>query len=534
MTNGSSLPPRAASEILLQVEDIHKTYAVPVLRDIRLDLRAGEVHALVGENGAGKSTLARIMAGLTRPDRGRMILGGQAYAPASRREAERAGVRMVMQELNLINTLSVAENIYFGSLPHRLGWIDYPKLLGWARRDLQAVGLDDIDPAIPVGQLGVGQQQLVEIAAAISHQSRILILDEPTAALTDPQIELLFQHLRRLQMEGVGILYISHRLEEIQRIANRVTVLRDGCLIDTQPVARISLDQIIRLMAGRAVAEQTKGETSAPGKVALRVHRLCRGACVRGVSFVVHHGEILGFAGLIGSGRTETLRAVFGADRAESGEVWRGEEQGPLRIRHPVDAVRAGIGMIPEDRKQQGLLLPQSVRANMTFPSLDQVSRAWGWIDLDGESERVQRFAALLDLRSASIEQPVSELSGGNQQKVVMARWLMRQCEVLLFDEPTRGIDVAAKWTIHQLLRDLACQGKAIVVVSSDLLELLAICDRIAVLSAGRVTGMFSRATWSQEAIMAAAFHGYLGRGNAQVGGEQPAKLAPEGGHSGV
>ena len=493
-------------EPLLRIERLQKSYAAPVLRGIDFDVRAGEVHALIGANGAGKSTLARILCGLTDVDAGRMTLGGAPYAPSGKSEAEQAGVHMVMQELNLVSTLSVAENLYLNRLPRRFGLVDYRTLHADARRALAAVGLDGTDVRLPVRRLGVGQQQLVEIAAALAQPAcRLLILDEPTAALTAPEIDVLFGHVRRLKSEGVGIIYISHRMEEIRRITDRVTVLRDGDVVATRPTADVSTDEVVQMMVGCQDVQAVDLGRRARGDVALRVEGLCRGEKVRDVSFEVRRGEILGFAGLVGAGRTETMRAVYGADRPEAGAVYLGANAKPLAIRHPHDAVRAGIGMVPEDRKQHGLLLAQPVRLNATLARLSKVTGPKGWIDLERECRIASELSRAMQVQSASVEQPVAELSGGNQQKVVLARWLLRDCDVLLFDEPTRGIDVGAKQAVYRLLGRLAREGKALVVVSSELRELMAICDRIAVTSAGKITAVFERGAWTEDAIMNAA-----------------------------
>jgi ribose transport system ATP-binding protein len=497
---------------LLRVRGLGKRYAAPVLADVDFDLLPGEVHALVGANGAGKTTLARIVCGLTAPDGGSMTLDGAPYAPRLKAEAERAGVQVVMQELNLVGTLSVAENLFLGRLPRRLGFVDGGRLRRMATEALAAVGLEKIDPETPVVRLGVGQQQLVEIAAALARPCRVLVLDEPTAALTDPEIDLLFRHVRRLQAEGVGVIYVSHRMDEIRRLADRVTVLRDGRVVETAPVESLPLDRIVRLMVGRAVAEQHDLGERTLGPVALRVEGLSRGAAVRDVSFEVRRGEILGIAGLVGSGRTELLRAVFGADRPEAGQVI--VDGRPVAIRSPRDAVRAGIGMIPEDRKAHGLLLPRPVRLNATLGRLAAVTRPRGWVAPTRERAVAERGTRQVAVHAASVEQPVAELSGGNQQKVVLARWLLRDPEVLLLDEPTRGIDVAAKATVYRLLGELAARGKALVVVSSELRELMAVCDRIAVMSAGRLVVTFARGEWTEDALTAAAISGYLDRDN--------------------
>jgi ribose transport system ATP-binding protein len=497
--------------ILLRVAGIAKSYSAPVLAEVDFSVRAGEVHALVGENGAGKSTLARIIAGLTKPDAGEMFLDGSTFAPRSKAEAEHRGVRLVMQELNLIGNLTVAENIFFDQLPHRFGWVDYSRLNAQARLVMREVGLGDIDPTRQVSSLGVAQQQLVEIAAGISRRCRVLILDEPTAALTGAEIERLFTQIRKLKASGVGLVYISHRLEELQNISDLITVLRDGRVVTTRAVSEVTLDEIVRWMVGRELGEAMQRPGRPDGPLAMRVSGLRSGAAVRGVSFEVRRGEILGFAGLMGSGRTETMRAIFGADRPEAGQINLHEAGVPARIRSPRDAVRLGIALLTEDRKSQGLLLPLGVRVNVTLTRLRQLSRWKFWIRRDAEETEAARWAQALRVHCASVEQPVAQLSGGNQQKVVIAKWLFRDCDILIFDEPTRGIDVGAKFEIYELMAELARKGKALIMVSSDLKELLTVCDRIAVMSAGRVAASFWRGEWTEEKIMAAALSGYLG-----------------------
>jgi ribose transport system ATP-binding protein len=502
----------ANADHLLQVTGLQKSYTVPVLVDFSFDLRRGEVHALVGSNGAGKSTFARILSGLTSRDGGRIQLEGRPYNPGSKREAERAGVTMVLQELNVIGTLSVAENIFLNRLPRRGGFVRLTSLREQSSKALARVGLDAVDPATPAGLLGVGQRQLVEIAGALSQNCRLLILDEPTAALTDTEIEQLFGHIRRLRDEGVGTIYISHRMDEIRRIADRITVMRDGRPVATHGAGDVTPAELVREMVGHDLPER-KGVAERPaGDVALRVRNLRAGARVRDVSIEVRRGEILGIAGLVGAGRTETLRAIFGADPKDSGEILIGDDR--VVIRSPADAVKAGIGLVPEDRKNDGLLLPQSVRVNTTLSTVSRHARR-GWLNVEAEVRTTDAFCDRVGVRSVSHEQAVGELSGGNQQKVVIARWLARDCPILLFDEPTRGIDVASKDTIYELLRNLSAEGKAVVVVSSDLIELMALCDRLLVMSQGRITAEFTPDGWTQEKITQAAFSEHPATTNA-------------------
>ena len=504
-------PPRLA------LRDLFKSYAAPVLRGVGLEVHAGEVHAIVGANGAGKSTLGRILCGLVTPDGGGMSLDGESFAPRSKAEAEAAGVHMVMQELSLIPTLSVAENLFLNRLPRRLGFVRRSSLEGQAREALTTVGLERIDPWLPAGRLGMGQQQLVEIATVLARPDlRLMILDEPTAALTDPQIDLLFARIGQLAREGVAFIYVSHRMEEIRRVADRVTVLRDGQVVKTAPAASLSVDEMVQLMSGRAVADPLTHRARSPGEIALEVEGLRAGTQVQAVSFAVRRGEIVGLAGLVGSGRSETLRALFGADPVEGGTVR--VDGRPARIRHPGDAVRAGIGMVPEDRKLQGLLLPQPLRTNVSLARVDAIRSRGGWIRPARERKLAEDAAARLDVQAASVEQPVVELSGGNQQKVLFARWLLRDCTVLLVDEPTRGVDVAAKRRIHRLLVELATQDKAVIVVSSELRELVDIADRIVVLSDGRSVAEFARDDFDEDRILAAAFSGYVGLSPAGKG----------------
>lgn len=486
---------------LLRATGLTKVYPPnhTALDGVDFEVRRGEVHALIGENGAGKSTLSSLIAGLRRPDQGAMTLDGATFAPASRHEAEAAGVRIVTQELNLVGTLTVAESLFIDRLPTRLGVIDRRRLEQNAREALRTVGADDISPSARIETLGVGQRQLVEIAAGLSRECKVLILDEPTAALTQPEAEALFAQIESLRARGVGMVYISHHLEEILHLADRITVLRDGRFVTTFSRGEATRDDLVRAMVGRDVAAEFVRTSHPSAETLLEVRD------VRGVSFAVRRGEIFGIGGLMGSGRTELLRAIFGADPG-SGEILVGGK--PVRIRNPKDAIRAGIGLLTEDRKEQGLLLPQPIRVNASLTRIQDWARA-GVIDGGKEAQEAERLRDALGIRCRTVEQTAAELSGGNQQKVVMAKWLARECEVLMFDEPTRGVDVGAKFEIYRLLDAFAAEGKAVVVVSSELNELLAICDRLLVLSAGHVADVLGRNEFDNDRIMSAALKGY-------------------------
>jgi ribose transport system ATP-binding protein len=497
---------------LLHAEGLGKTYVTPVLSDVSFDLSAGEVLALTGENGAGKSTLSKIIAGLIAPSTGQMRLHGETFQPGSRRDAERLGIRMVLQELGLIPTLTVAENLMLDHLPSRAGFIRQEVLNAAATRQMASIGLEQIDPRTLVGELGVGHQQMVEIARNLVGDCRLLILDEPTAALTSREIDHLFAQIALLKQRGVGIIYISHRLDELQQVADRVMVLRDGRHIDTRAMREVKQDDIVRLMVGRDVRESLDRSRRPAGKLALEVRGLGRGKAVQEVNLGLHAGEILGVAGLVGAGRTELLRLIYGADRRDSGEIFIDGSAGPAHIPSPMSAVHQGIGLVTEDRKTQGLLLPLAIRINATLANIAAISRN-GWLRQADERSQVSRLSDLLGVRCQSIEQPVGELSGGNQQKVVFARWLHRDCKVLLLDEPTRGVDIGARADIYKQMDRLAAAGKALLMVSSDLRELMSVCDRIAVMSAGRLVKIFERGEWTQHDLLEAAFSGYLAGG---------------------
>jgi ribose transport system ATP-binding protein len=495
---------------LLSISGLHKRYAVPVLRGVELEIARGEVHALVGANGAGKTTLCNIISGITAADSGSMRFSGGAYKPASVRNAEACGIRIVMQELNLIDNLSVAENLYFGSLPTYGGLIDRRQLFDDAKVLLDEMGMDNIDPRAPLHSLGIGQQQLIEIGRELIHPCKLLILDEPTAALTDPQIELLFAKIESLKANGTALIYVSHRMEEIRRIADRISVFRDGESVLSCAVSDVSTQEIVRQMSEDPVSTPADRRNDAKMTTALKIRGLCTSSLLRDIDLKVNFGEILGIAGLMGSGRTELLRAIYAADEFSAGSICSGDSSVPLSLKSPIDAVAHGIGLIPEDRKRQGLLVQQSVKSNIALSSLKFFSQFFGWIDTGKEHVAVESYRGSLAIKCDDIHQAVGQLSGGNQQKTIIARCLMRDSRILLFDEPTRGIDIHAKTAIYELLGRLADSGKAVVIVSSESRELTDLCDRIAVMSNGRLAATFRRGEWTAEKIMEASFSAFV------------------------
>lgn len=493
---------------LLHVSGVSKAYAAPVLKSIDFSVEKGEVVALTGENGAGKSTLSKIIAGLTFADSGTMALNAAPYAPRTRTEAERVGVRMVLQELSLVGTLSVAENLQLGHIPSRAGFIKTRELEQVAHEHLKRVGLSQLDPTVAITELGIGQQQLVEIARGLMGNVRLLILDEPTAMLTKPETSRLFEVIASLKAQGVGVVYISHRLAELTQISDRIVVLRDGQVVADRATAGFAHDDIVRAMVGRDPQYSLERPRRKAGAPLLKVQGLSGGGHVRDVSFESNAGEILGIAGLVGSGRTKLLRLIFGASEKTAGDVFVGETTAPARINSPHDAVACGIGMLPEDRKSQGLLLRQSLSTNITLANVSSISRR-GFIDRRREASVVENWLHRLRIRAHGAWQPVQELSGGNQQKALLARWVHRDCRILLLDEPTRGIDVGARADIYSELDSLASAGKALLLVSSDLHELMLMCDRIAVMSSGKLVSTFERGEWSEQALLSAAFSAY-------------------------
>ena len=487
---------------LLQMREICKRFpGVQALQDAELEVEAGEVHVLLGENGAGKSTLMKVLCGQHRKDSGNMTLAGETLEPTTPLEAEQHGLIMIHQELNLVPGLTVAENIFLGHETTSMGFTRQNAMRDESRQLLQRLRCD-VDPDTPTNQLSVAQQQLVEIARALREKARLLVMDEPTAALSDTEIEALFEVIRSLGEDGVPVIYISHRLNEILEIGHRVTVMRDGRTVATRQAKTTDLDELIRLMVGRTIAEQIPKRDVPIGEVVLQVEGLARAGELSPVNLSIHAGEIVGVAGLMGSGRTELARAIFGADPVDAGSIRIAGQE--LSGQDPAASIAAGIGFITEDRKQQGLILLRSVAENITLTSLDDFAHG-GWLDLRQERQMAQTLVEKLDIRAASLEQRAVDLSGGNQQKVVLGRWLAARCRVLLFDEPTRGIDVGSKAEIYSLIGDLVEQGVAIMLISSELPELLGLADRVAVMHEGSLQGILPRARATQQRILTLA-----------------------------
>lgn len=490
-------------ETIVSMKNISKNFpGVKALDHVQFELRSGEVMALLGENGAGKSTLMKILSGVYTRDEGSLEIFGKEYGDLTPRQAQEIGVAIIHQELNMCRHLSVAENMFLGREKVKAGVLSNAQMEEEAAKILEELKID-MDPGQVVGELPVSKQQMVEIAKALSTHARILIMDEPTSALTAREIEDLFRIIRDLKAKGCGIVYISHRLEELSHIVDRVTIMRDGQFITSMNFRDTTLDEIIANMVGREIKEKFPRVSCEKGKKVLEVRNLNAGHMVRNVNFSLYEGEIVGFAGLMGAGRTETTRAIFGVDPKEGGEIILDGK--PVTIRKPEDAIRAGIVLAPEDRKKDGLCTKLSIRHNIALPNLDLICNKFGVINSQKELEMCDRVVENLKVKTPSVEVNTGNLSGGNQQKVVVGKWLARNSRVVIFDEPTRGIDVAAKVEIYNLMNDLKKQGIAVMFVSSEMPEVMGIADRIIVMCDGRITGEMSAEEATQSGILTLA-----------------------------
>ncbi len=494
---------------ILRLQGISKTFpGVVALQEVDFSLRAGEVHALVGENGAGKSTLMKILSGAYRKDGGTITVAGRQVEIGSPQAAQTLGISTIYQEFNLVPALSVAENIFLGRLPgrSRLGFLDRRRLREETSALLQKLGLD-VPPETPVGALRVAQQQVVEIARALSTNARILIMDEPTAALTEAEVARLFAIIKDLRRDGVGIIYISHKLDEVFALADRITAFRDGRHVGTYPSGKIDRNGLIRLMVGREMTDLYPRRSVRPGEVALELRHVNAGM-LKDISFTLRHGEVLGVAGLMGAGQALLARVIFGADPKQSGTIF--VNRYPATITAPAGAIRRGIGLLTENRKEEGLVLGLSVAKNVVLASIDSVSR-WGVVHPRREQAVAQGYVDRLQIRTPGVNQQVRFLSGGNQQKVVLAKWLNTAPEIVILCEPTRGIDVGAKAEIYQLVNELAADGKAILFISSELPEILGLSDRVLVMREGGIAACLEKEEATAEKIMFYAIGGNSG-----------------------
>jgi ribose transport system ATP-binding protein len=488
---------------VLQMRGICKQFpGVVALNDVALEVQPGEVHVLLGENGAGKSTLVKILSGAVQKDAGEIALAGEIVEIRGPDHARRLGISIIYQELTLVPHLSVAENIFLGKAPRRWGLVDWRRMRHDAERLLHGLGLA-IDVHRPVSGLGLAQQQMVELARALADEARVLVMDEPTSALTGVEVEQLFSTTARLIARGVAVVYISHRMDEVFRIGHRVTVLRDGRNVATRRLADVTVAELVRMMANREVSDQYPRRQVARKGELLRVEGLTRRGILDDVNLSLHGGEVLGVAGLVGAGRTELARAIMGADPIDAGRITiRGQA---ARVRTPAGAVRQGLGFLPEDRKAHGLVLSLSVQHNIALPNHRRMSR-WGLLDARRERREAQRMIDQLRIKTPSPDRIARWLSGGNQQKVVLAKWLAGDADIFIFDEPTRGIDVAARRDIYDLINGLVERGAGVIMVSSDLPEVLGMSDRVLVMRQGRVQAEFDAVMVSEAAVMNAAF----------------------------
>lgn len=491
----------ATTSPVLVMRGITKSYpGVKALKGVNFDLLPGEVHALVGENGAGKSTLMKVLAGAEPRDSGELMVNDRSVDSLTPGRAQELGIAIIYQEFNLVPYLSIAENIFLGREPKGMlpGFVSYGDMNGQAGDLLRRLNVN-LDPRREVASLAVADQQMVEIAKALSQEARIIVMDEPSAALTEHELEALFDLIRSLRAEGRSIVYISHRLEEVFAIANRITVMRDGEEVSTLPVGQVTRDSLIRDMVGREMTETFPTREANIGEPMLEVKGLSRAGILTDIDLTVRKGEIVGLAGLVGAGRTELARCIFGADRYDTGEILLAGKA--IRVRCPKDAIAHGIGLVTEDRKQQGLVLGMAVRENTTLANLQNLT-SFGFVQGGRERSVTAKYIKDLAIKTPSAEQTVRNLSGGNQQKVVLAKWLFTESKLLIFDEPTRGIDVGAKYEIYLLMHELAAKGNGILMISSELPEVLGMSDRVVVMHEGRIGGELPREKATSEAVM--------------------------------
>ena len=490
-----------ANEYRVEMKNIVKRFGgVLALNDVSFRVRPGEVHALVGENGAGKSTLMKILSGAYQKDEGTIFIDGKEEKISSPKEAKELGVATIYQEFMLAPHLTVAENIFIDRLSDKGKFINWKDLNQKASEILDQLGFGEINAKQRVENLSVAYQQVVEICKNLTRNAKILVLDEPTAVLTFTEIEKLFSLINKLKNDGVSIIYISHRLEEIFQICDRITVLKDGTFVKELNTTEVNKGQLVNLMVGRDMSTLFPSRAAKIGDVVLEVKNLNRGKMVRNVSFSVRAGEVLGFSGLVGAGRTETRRAIFGADKKESGEIWLNGEQ--VNFKNPREAVKKGLGLLPEDRKQQGVLLEQSIRVNTTLSALRKITQLLGIINFQKDKKLAEDVLAELATKYNSIEDNTSSLSGGNQQKVALAKWLVADCKCIILDEPTRGVDVGAKVEIYKNINDLAEQGVAIVMISSEMTEIIGMCDRALIMRQGMVVGELDRSELAEDRLI--------------------------------
>jgi ribose transport system ATP-binding protein len=484
----------------VELRNISKSFGgIAALKNVTLKVLPGEIHALVGENGAGKSTLMKILSGANTKDTGQIFIDNMEVQIRNTHDSKKLGIGIIYQEFSLVPELSVAENIFLNQLSSSGIWLQWGKLKKKAEELINNIGFS-IDPSLKAADLSLAEQQIVEIAKALSEHVRVLILDEPSAVLGPQEIQKLFDTLKRLKKEGVAIIYISHHLSEVFQIADRITVLKDGSSCGSLPISETDRDSVIKLMLGRSLDAMYPLRDSVIGEDALKAVDISQGEKVKEVSLTVKEGEILGIAGLVGSGRSETVRAIFAADKREKGRIFLSGKE--LRLRSPRNAVRLGIGMVPEDRKQHGVILSLTVKENISLTNYKEITGFLGFIKAKKESNNSAELIRKLTIKTENENQEVSKLSGGNQQKVVLAKWLNRNCRVMIIDEPTRGVDVGAKVEIYNLINELSQKGVAIIVISSETSELIGICDRIIIMRKGQIHGGLTKQEFSEEEIL--------------------------------